>query len=272
MPCIPRTEYPPKRYGGVHMDNGLPLGVEVQEVIRETPSVSTIRFDHRFSFKPGQFVMVWVPGVDEVPMALSSSNSITVQNVGTATSALTAMHPGDMIGIRGPFGNGFETREGTLAIAGGVGAAPLFPLAMTGVVRDFIIGAKTGSELLFVKPLGVITRLHVLTDDGSAGKQGFAVRGMDDIELGAYSQVCVCGPEKMMAAVLRRLDEAGLAGRGRFSLHRYMKCGSGVCGSCCIDPGGLRVCRDGPVFPGDVLLESEFGRYARDGSGVRKSM
>ena len=110
---------------------------------------------------------------------------------------------------------------------------------MTGVVRDFIIGAKTGSELLFEKRLGGITRLHVLTDDGSAGKQGFAVRGMDDIELGAYSQVCVCGPEKMMAAVLGRLQDAGLAGRGRFSLHRYMKCGSGVCGSCCIDPGGF---------------------------------
>ena len=106
------------------MDNGLPLGVEVREVIRETPSVSTIRFDHRFSFNPGQFVMVWVPGVDEIPMALSSADSITVQNVGPATSALTAMYAGDKIGLRGPFGNGFETREGTLAIAGGVGARP----------------------------------------------------------------------------------------------------------------------------------------------------
>jgi dihydroorotate dehydrogenase electron transfer subunit len=254
------------------MGDHLPAGVRITEVIRETPSVSTLWFDHRFSFNPGQFVMVWVPGVDEIPMALSSPSSITVQKAGDATTALLSMKKGDIIGIRGPFGNGFVLKDETLAIAGGVGAAPLLPLAMTGVVSTFIMGARTADELLFRKNLETVTDLKIMTDDGSAGTKGFSVQGMDDLSLDRYSQVCVCGPEKMMFAVLIRLRERGLEERGKFSLHRYMKCGCGVCGSCCIDPSGLRVCRDGPVFSGEMLLDSEFGNYSRDGCGRRRPM
>jgi len=258
------------RSWGVPMGDHLPAGVRITEVIKETPTVSTILFDHRFSFNPGQFVMAWVPGIDEVPMALSSPSSITVQKAGDATSAMLSMKKGDTLGIRGPFGNGFALKDGTLAIAGGVGAAPLLPLAMTGVVSTFIIGARTADELLFRRKLDDVTELKIMTDDGSAGKMGFAVQGMDNLHLDRYSQVCVCGPEKMMYAVLHRLRKEGLEERGKFSLHRYMKCGSGVCGSCCIDPSGLRVCRDGPVFSGDQLLETEFGHYSRDGSGRKR--
>ena len=73
----------------------------------------------------------------------------------------------------------------------------------------------------------------------------------------------------MMFRVLRVLDEAHVADNSQFSLQRYLKCGIGVCGSCCMDPDGLRVCRDGPVFKGDTLLNSEMGKYARDASGRR---
>jgi dihydroorotate dehydrogenase electron transfer subunit len=252
------------------MSDQLPAGVRISEVVRETPSVSTLWFDHRFSFNPGQFVMVWVPGVDEIPMALSSPSSITVQKVGDATTSLLYLKKGDSIGIRGPFGNGFALKDETLAIAGGVGAAPLLPLAMTGVISTFILGARTADELLFRKRLEEVTDLEIMTDDGSAGKSGFAVQGMDGLSLDRYSQVCVCGPEKMMSAVLHRLQDEGLPERGKFSLHRYMKCGCGVCGSCCIDPSGLCVCRDGPVFSGDQLTGSEFGHYSRDASGRRR--
>lgn len=267
---MPGMVPPRMRSWGVLMGDHLPAGVRITEIVRETPTVSTLWFEHRFSFNPGQFVMVWVPGVDEVPMALSSPSSITVQKAGDATSALLSMKKGANLGIRGPFGNGFALRDGTLAIAGGVGAAPLLPLAMTGVVSTFILGARTADELLFKKGLEQITELKIMTDDGSAGNKGFAVQGMDDLSLEQYSQVCVCGPEKMMAAVLLRLREEGLEERGKFSLHRYMKCGCGVCGSCCIDPSGFRVCREGPVFSGELLLESEFGHYSRDGSGRKR--
>ncbi len=72
-----------------------------------------------------------------------------------------------------------------------------------------------------------------------------------------------------MYRVLGMLDTAKVAPKSQFSLQRYIKCGIGVCGSCCMDPDGLRVCRDGPVFRGDVMLKSEMGKYARDASGRR---
>jgi dihydroorotate dehydrogenase electron transfer subunit len=267
---MPPTVFPLIGSWGVPMSDHLPAGARITEIVKETPSVSTLWFDRRFSFNPGQFVMAWVPGVDEVPMALSSPSSITVQKAGEATSALLAMKAGDTFGIRGPFGNGFALEDGTLAIAGGVGAAPLLPLAMTGVVSTFILGARTADELLFRKRLEGVTDVKILTDDGSAGEKGFAVQGLDHLSLDRYSQICVCGPEKMMSAVLLKLTEEGLEERGKFSLHRYMKCGCGVCGSCCIDPSGLCVCRDGPVFSGELLIGSEFGHYSRDGSGRRR--
>jgi dihydroorotate dehydrogenase electron transfer subunit len=247
-----------------------PLGVKIAGVKRETPSVSTIRFDRSFSFIPGQFVMVWVPGVDEVPMALSSADAITVQNVGEATAALAGLSPGDLIGIRGPFGNGFPLIRGALAIAGGLGAAPLLPLAEAGYIDTFILGAKTGSDLLFLDRLSSCAEVHVMTDDGSLGTKGFAVQGLDGLDLSGYPLIAVCGPELMMAGVLGCLRAAGRAGDSWFSLHRYMKCGCGVCGSCCIDPTGARVCREGPVFPGSELGGTEFGRYHRDGSGRKR--
>jgi dihydroorotate dehydrogenase electron transfer subunit len=93
---------------------------------------------------------------------------------------------------------------------------------------------------------------------------------MKEVPLAGYDQVCVCGPERMMHATLQVLDAAGIADRSFFSLHRYMKCGIGICGSCCIDPDGRRVCRDGPVFAGNTLIDSELGKYSRDASGRRK--
>ncbi len=254
------------------MPEGLPVPVTIRQVKQETPSVRTFFFDTPFPLSPGQFVMVWVPGTDEIPMALSSENSITVQNVGDATAALFKMGEGGKIGIRGPFGNGFSRGEKYLAIAGGVGAAPLLPLARADCVMTLLLGARTESELLFVDQLDECTDVLIATDDGSLGQKGFVTQLMDDLNLGAYDRIAVCGPEVMMRAVLAKVGEKGIAHKTEFSLHRYMKCGVGVCGSCCIDPSGFRVCRDGPVFSGDKLLKSEFGHYMRDASGRKRNI
>jgi len=253
------------------MRDGMPVVVTVTEVIDETPTVKTLRFDREFAILPGQFCMVWVPGIDEVPMGFSSPDSITVQKVGEATAALTSLTPGEMIGIRGPLGNGFTPKGRVLAIAGGVGVAPLYPLAVNGSVDTFILGARTEAELVFARSLAVLTDLKIATDDGTAGYHGFVTGVLDEqIDPLSYDTICVCGPEMMMKGILNRLSDAGIADRGQFSLHRYMKCGVGVCGSCAIDPEGLCVCRDGPVFTGDRIINSEFGTYARDASGRRK--
>ena len=252
------------------MHEQMPAGVTITEIVEETPSIRTFVFDREIAARPGQFVMVWVPGVDEVPMALSSPSSITVQKVGDATAALFAMHEGDRIGVRGPYGNGFAVSGRTLAVGGGVGASPLLPLVTAGLVDTFLLGARTASELLFAERIRGAAALMIATDDGTAGHHGFVTELISRVDLADFDRICVCGPEVMMAAVLAILDREGCAERGLFSLHRYMKCGVGLCGSCCTDPHGLRVCRDGPVFSGDTLLDSEFGHYARDASGSRR--
>jgi len=86
-------------------------------------------FDLSLDFTPVQYVMVWRGGVDGVSMSLSDRNMITVQRVGDATSAIFELTPGDTVGIRGPYGRGFDTDNPVPVVAGGVGAAPLAPLA-----------------------------------------------------------------------------------------------------------------------------------------------
>lgn len=261
------------RSWGVPMNDGMPRVVTIREMIRETPVVATIRFDHAFDSIPGQFCMVWVPGVDEIPMGFSGADQITVQEVGTATRALTSLTPGDNIGIRGPFGNGFSPVGRVLAVAGGVGVAPLLPLAKEGSVATFILGARTRDELIAADILADQTDLHIATDDGTAGYHGFVTGVLDsEIDIASFDTICVCGPELMMKSILDRLALRNMEQRGQFSLHRYMKCGVGVCGSCSLDPDGLRVCRDGPVFRGDQISSSEFGEYARDAGGQKQKL
>ncbi|WP_319580417.1 dihydroorotate dehydrogenase electron transfer subunit [uncultured Methanospirillum sp.] len=249
------------------MSDNLPIMTTVTRVIQETPSVKTIFFEEEFDARPGQFVMVWIPRVDEIPMALSAPDALTVQEVGDATRALGMVKPGDLIGIRGPFGNGFSPEGRILAIAGGLGAAPLLPLAKQHLGITFLLGARSASDLLYTNILDTCSDLMLSTDDGSAGYHGYVAGLLRDMDLSLYDSICVCGPELMMKSVLEILDAKGISQKGQFSLHRYMKCGVGLCGSCCMDPDGLCVCRDGPVFRGDILLMSELGRYHRDASG-----
>lgn len=277
-----------------------PVNAEITEIIRETPTIITLRTDIELDAAPGQFVMVWVRGLDEIPMALSHPGSFTVQRVGEATEALSRLEVGDSIGIRGPFGNGFEVKgegrgEGDggggrdwkgngeeegggkgnkiMVIAGGVGSAPLLPLAQQahsmGLDVTILIGARTENELLFEEHFSKCGALSIATDDGSKGHRGFITGAMDLFNLAGFDQFYICGPELMMKSVLDILQAAGLEAKAQLSLHRYFKCGIGICGACTIDPSGLRVCRDGPVLSGDLLIKSELGKYHRDATGKK---
>ena len=251
------------------MDEGLPRAVSITGIAKETPKIRTFRLSESFDFTPGQFVMVWVPGVDEIPMALSAENTISVQEVGDATGAMFRLEKGDLLGIRGPFGKGFSVNGKVLAVAGGIGAAPLLPLAMRQMVNTFLLGAATKVDLPFKNTLGKMTELKVATDNGSSGYHGPVTNLLHKLNLRDFDTICTCGPEPMMKTVFDLLRKRKIVNRGQFSLHRYMKCGVGLCGSCAIDPSGLRVCREGPVFRGDQIAGSEFGEYGRDASGRR---
>ncbi|MGA1820862.1 MAG: dihydroorotate dehydrogenase electron transfer subunit [Thermoplasmatota archaeon] len=265
--------------------------VRVEKVIREAPTVSTILFSPlhlgRWSgLVPGQFLMVWIPGVDEVPMSLSHFRKqpfqlgITVQNIGEATNALCSMKKGDALGIRGPYGYGFtlpsrEEIDTMIGVSGGVGAAstvlPMEWARAEGFGTTNLVGARDSSLLLFRGRWEAISdKVRYSTDDGSFGHHGFVTellaRELSEMtgEERAGTMVFSCGPEVMMVEVKKVLDRFDV--RGQFSLERFMKCGLGVCDSCSMS--GKRVCMDGPVFTGEeVATLREFGKEHRDRSG-----
>ncbi len=252
------------------MSDGLPFPVTITRVVQESPNVTTIYFDHTFSSEPGQFVMVWAPGIDEIPMALSYPDAITVQRVGDATTALVTKKPGEGIGIRGPFGNGFVIRGKTLAIAGGVGAAPLLRIGLEYPDVTFLLGARTAEELIFYDTLSSACDVRVATDDGSTGYHGYVAGLLNEINMDEYETIVVCGPDPMMRSVLKVLEGRNALDKSQFSMHRYMKCGVGLCGSCCVDPDGVCVCKDGPVFAGQMVIKSELGKYHRNAAGLKE--
>lgn len=223
----------------------------------------TVLFKEKFHSRPGQFVMVWVPGIDEMPMSVSYTLprlGITFKVVGDGTRALAEKKPGDKLGIRGPYGNGFSMiGSRILGVAGGTGMAslaPLLELATTKKVSvELVLGAKTRKELLFEERMADVSiKVHVSTDDGSKGYKGFATDLAQQV-LSERSFDCVyaCGPERMIMGIMSLAFEYGAPMQA--SLERHMKCGIGICDSCAID--GRRVCKDGPVFSREDLMHFE---------------
>ncbi len=246
--------------------------VEIEEVKQETPTVKSLFFDWGKDFKPGQFVMIWIPGLDEVPMAIARNeiDFITVKKRGEATEALHDMEPGDKIGVRGPLGNSYSLEEDPiLMVTGGCGGASLIQAVYEAEMKDkrviCCLGAGTEEELLFKEELSRKTDLKIATEDGSAGEEGFVTEIASGVikneEIGT---VVTCGPEVMMKKVVEKANEKNIPVQA--SLERYMKCGIGICDSCTID--GEQVCIDGPIFDGDELKEmEEFGRFERAKDG-----
>ena len=251
-----------------------------------SPTVKTLTFKDRLcaKAKPGQFLMLWVPGVDEIPLSVYGVDrekamvSVAVKRVGEATEALHALKKGDWIGVRGPFGNGFTPlrRGNVLLVGGGVGIAPLAFLAKELAVQKtskitVVVGAKTEAELIFLdKFRDFCGEENVLaaTEDGSYGLKGLvSTLAERALEEGKLDAVYICGPEPMTRVVLDSAERFGVYAEA--SLERIMRCAIGICGSCVL--GGYRVCRDGPVFNIGQLktVKGEFGIWKRDFNGKR---
>lgn len=251
-----------------------PRMLRIRENRDETPSIRTVGFDSALGAVPGQFVMVWVPGTDEFPMSVSYPGrrfGITYQVLGEGTKALASMTPGDLVGIRGPYGNGFAlTGRRLLLVAGGAGMAPLAPMVELAARAkrniDLIIGARTKAEILFERRAAKAgADIHISTDDGSRGFKGFASKLAEQmLSEKRYDAIYACGPEMMICKML------GLAVKRKIhmqaSLERIMKCGIGLCDSCAID--GKHVCTDGPVFSEAVMRGlGDLGRSRLDLTG-----
>ena len=252
----------------------------------ESPTVKTFTFKDKVCAraKPGQFLMLWIPSVDEVPLSILDANedgavSVAVKKVGEATKALHNRKTGEIIGIRGPFGNSFTLKEGKILMAGGgTGTAPLLflsrKLASKAAKLVFVIGAKTKKELLFIDKLEEACgkdNLIAATEDGSYGIKCLATTPLESLlAKEKFDMIYTCGPEQMMRKVLDLAEKYDIALEA--CLERLMRCAIGLCGSCVV--GKYRVCKDGPVFTSSQLKEakSEFGVSKRDFDGKRISL
>ncbi|MBD3388211.1 MAG: dihydroorotate dehydrogenase electron transfer subunit [Candidatus Altiarchaeales archaeon] len=231
----------------------------------------TFTLDVEVDAKPGQFCMLWIPGVNEKPMSFSNVSgkvAVTVKKVGTFTSHLFMLGRGDSVGFRGPYGRGFEYVAGNVClVGGGCGVAPLRPLKDK-LKGHAIVSARTEDELLFADEFRESGfQVRIATDDGSAGEKSFPDRLLASLlDAERFSCVYACGPEVMMKKVMDLCASEGVP--CQLSLERYMKCGIGICGSCSL--AGMRVCKEGPVFRGSELKDTEFGVYSRDASGSKR--
>ncbi|MBS7635645.1 dihydroorotate dehydrogenase electron transfer subunit [Candidatus Bathyarchaeota archaeon] len=247
-----------------HIKNNALRVVRILRIKPENPYVKTITFKDELSSSadPGQFIMVWIPGVDEIPLSISSvhpdgSVSVTVAEVGDATKALNSMGVNDLIGVRGPFGNKFEIYgKRALIIGGGTGMAPLLMLTnrvlKMGVGATVIEGAETKNKIVFLEELTSLPKLHnksikvfFTTEDGSYGIKGLITDLVEEmLHREKFDVVYACGPEGMIRKIYEITEQYSVDMQA--SLERYIRCAIGICGSCVI--GGYRVCRDGPVF------------------------
>jgi dihydroorotate dehydrogenase electron transfer subunit len=203
-------------------------------------------------------------------MSFSGPDTITVQSVGEATQALFRLGAGSSVGLRGPLGSGFILRgKRILLIGGGVGMAPLAFLGDQAKKADMavasLLGFRSKDDLIFQDRFEALGDTIITTDDGSLGIEGRVAAGLKELNLFDYDQIYLCGPEMMMWDIISRTKEH--AKKTQACINRYFKCAAGICGSCCLDPEGVRVCVEGPVIMADRLLESEFGRYRRGPSG-----
>ena len=251
-----------------------PKIVKIIKSKTEINDIKTFTFRYPGKMTPGQFFMIWIPEIDEIPMSVSyidkDIKGITFRRIGEATNALFNLKPGDKIGVRGPYGNGFQIKgKRILFVGGGTGIAMLAPAVekatSKNISSDVILGLKNKSEIFFEKRLKKCgAKVHVSTDDGSKGYKGFVTELAKALLIKEkFNSVLTCGPDIMMKKLLDICDNIPL----QASLERYMKCGIGICGQCCVGRG-LRVCEEGPVFDGKTLKKvEEFGVYKRDASG-----
>ena len=254
----------------------------IERVVDETPTVRTLYFHDEVlaNVKPGQFAMIWIPGVNELPMSVMISEKkdeagLTVRKRGESSTALYNLKIGDKIGVRGPYGNSFDIKDGKiLLIGGGTGLVPLMRLikfSKTTSKITLLMGSQTKEEVFF-EDIAKNSWIHndldciPVTEDGSYGETGYVTDVLEKLlEENAYDAIYTCGPELMMYKVVKLANEKGIFVQA--SLERMMKCGVGICGSCCVNED--LVCRDGTVFDGQYLAKNtEFGHFERTKSGI----
>ena len=260
----------------------LPTAMPIARAVRELADVFTWTFDvpGGFAFQPGQFNMLYVHGVGEVPISISGDPATperlihTIRAVGAVTRVMARLGEGDVMGVRGPYGSAWPIDDAkgrdVLVIAGGLGLAPLRPviLRVLGRRADYgrvtiLYGARSPADLLYRPELEAWrgrfdVRVEAIVDRAGRdwyGPVGVVTRLLDGVPVEAGDAVFVCGPEIMMRFAVRELEKRGVPRDAIWlSVERSMKCGIGLCGHCQL--AGSFVCKDGPVYRFDRIAPS----------------
>ena len=252
----------------------------IDQRTQEAPSIFTLRLQYEdtgvqeaFEFAPGQFNMVTLFGVGEIPISIvndpldSHFFDHTIRVVGRVSEGMSKLQPGDRLGIRGPFGRGWPMErikgKDVLLITGGLGCAPLVSVIRYLLRRrddyghiHILQGVKHSNDLIWreqydawaqMRDVNIMLAADV-ADKGWSGQQGMVTELIDQISLRPQrTVVLLCGPELMMLAAVASLREQQIQDSNIwFSMERNMQCGIGQCGHCQIGP--KYVCQDGPVF------------------------
>ena len=254
----------------------IPLPFRVRRRRQENADTFTLEIEPAgvvspFAFSPGQFNMLYVFGVGEVPISICGHSgdrhtiAHTTRAVGTVTRAMAKLKCGDLLGVRGPFGSSWPIKAAAgrdvVLVAGGIGLAPLRPVidhllrrrGKTGRVV-LLCGARTPDDLLYARQLerwSEKCEVHVTVDRATGawrGDIGVVTTLIPRTPFDPQTALAmVCGPEIMMRFTVRELLKRGVSESRIFlSLERNMKCATGFCGHCQFGPEFI--CKDGPVF------------------------
>lgn len=228
---------------------------------------------------PGQFVLLWLPGVDEKPFSVSGVDDawieITIKAVGPFTRAMMDVTEGTRLGLRGPFGHGFELRDPAILLGGGCGIAPIRYLAdkmdKEKIDFDLLLGVRTKSDLMFCDHYRE-SDAWLVSDDGSLEHKGLVTDRLAEIlKNRPTATIFAAGPEAMLLAIREIANTKGIP--YQLSFERYMKCGIGLCGHCAMDGSGIRLCVEGPVLSEEDLQGiTDMGLPHRDATGARREI
>jgi len=257
------------------LKNDIPKIMEISEVVNEGKGQKSFFFKYNIDSKPGQFIMMWIPNVDEKPMVISyhkrNEFAITSQVVGKFTKALDNMKKHDKIGIRGPYGNHFTIKNYSCVVAGGVGLSSVSTLIDKLKNPLIIYGARTKQHLIYFKRYKN-KKILITTDDGSFERKGFTTNVLNETLKDKNNKIKIvytCGPEIMMKKVFDICNRYKVECEA--SVERFMACGFGICGKCMVDD--QIVCMDGPIFNSKQLRKMpEFGKFARLKSGRKVNL
>ena len=257
----------------------LPQPAEIVERIRESDSIFTLKlrfadaaYQANYCYAPGQFNMVYLPAVGEVPISLSSDPeddhlAHTIRVAGRVTRGLAELKSGDSLGLRGPYGRAWPLASAlgkdVVVVTGGLGCAPVlavihYVLRRRSAFRRLVViqGVKHGHDLIWAAAYAAWAQqpdcqILVAADAADAlwpWHVGSAIPLIEQAQFDpAHAVAMLCGPEGMMVAAARALAARGLDESAiHLSLERNMQCAVGLCGHCQL--GGHFICRDGPVF------------------------